>query len=90
VERLQTPHGVWSVVTNDLIEGDTYQGYAYTLDMSNLQYWYMPRANGMCGDTHIATEIQANDARFRKDEWRTYAGLKVKLEKSHGVMTAAA
>jgi hypothetical protein len=90
VERLQTPHGVWNLVTNDLMEGDSYGGYGFTLDFSNLQYWFMPRAEGMCGDTHIVTNVQANGSRFRKDEWRTYAGLKLKLEKSHGVMTAAA
>ena len=85
VQKLITPHGIYNIVAHDLLEGDTYGGYAFVLDMNNVSYRFLQNR-----DTKLITNIQTPGTDGRKDEYLTECGLEFILEQSHGKWTSAA
>lgn len=76
-----TPFGKLHMVMNPLLEGTIYGGYGFALDVDNISYAPLPGR-----DTKLETNIQANDADERKDQYKTEAGLEVRLPDTHGVI----
>jgi hypothetical protein len=85
VQKLITPHGIYNIVAHDLLEGDTFGGYAFVVDMNNVSYRFLQNR-----DTKLVTNIQTPGQDGRKDEYLTEAGLECILEKTHGKWTSAA
>ena len=85
VQKLITPHGVYNIVAHDMMEGDTYGGYAFCVDMDNVGYRFLQNR-----DTKLVTNIQTPGTDGRKDEYLTECGFEVILEKTHGIWTSAA
>ena len=81
-----TPFGTLDLIVHWLLEGTTYGGYAVGLDLDQLA-WRPLSSDQESGDTHVRTNIQANDADTRKDEYLTEAGLQFGQEKMHFVLT---
>jgi hypothetical protein len=82
VNRYICSHGELLIVKEPLFEGTIYGGYAAAIDLGNIKYRYMQGR-----DTSLKTNIQANDADGRRDEYLTEAGLEVRLPKTHGLLT---
>lgn len=82
-----SPFGTQNVMTHWLLEGSVYGGYLVSLDMDEVAYRYLDGGVGDSRDTHIRTQIQANDADTRKDEYLTEAGLQFGSEKAHALVT---
>lgn len=85
VQKLITPHGIYNIVAHDLLEGDTFGGYAFVVDMNNVAYRFLQNR-----DTKLITNIQTPGTDGRKDEFLTECSLEFILEKSHGKWTSAA
>jgi hypothetical protein len=58
-----------------------YDGWGFLIDMNSIYYRFL---RGL--DTHIKTNIQANDASGRSDEYRTYCGIQLVTEKKHAIL----
>ncbi len=82
VTKYVSPHGVLNIVPEPLFEGAVYGGYGVCLDVANVKYRPLKGR-----DTKLLTNIQANDADERKDEYLTEAGLEVRSPKTHAVIT---
>jgi len=77
--RYRSPHGELLITKHHLLKDATYGYYGIALDLANL--YYRPLRGR---DTHLNTEIQANNEDAVVDEWFTEAGLELRLEKTHG------
>lgn len=77
-----TPHGKFNIVPEPLFEGAVYGGYGVILDVANTRYRPLKGR-----DTKLETNIQANDADQRQDQYITEAGLEVRLPKTHAILT---
>jgi hypothetical protein len=78
-----TPFGKYSLMNyQHILEGAVYGGYGIILDPENVKF--RPLAGR---DTKLETNIQANDADERKDQYITEAGLEVRLPETHAVLT---
>lgn len=77
-----TPHGKFNIVPEPLFEGTVYGGFGVALDVENIRYRPLKGR-----DTKLETNIQANDADERVDQYITEAGLEVRLPKTHAVIT---
>jgi hypothetical protein len=78
-----TPFGKYQLMNEQrILEGSVYGGYGIVIDPEQVSY------NPLEGrDTKLETNIQANDADQRKDQYITEAGLEVRLPKTHAVIT---
>lgn len=85
VKRLVTPHGDLLIRKHNHMHGNENGRMFFILDINNLAYRYLQTR-----DTKLKTNIQANDADSREDEYITEAGFCVKQERTHGVGTNAA
>ena len=54
---------------------------AFCVDLADVEYRFL---KGL--DTHIDTDLQANDEKLKIDEFRTWASMKVGNEKKHGYL----
>ncbi|MFD7521435.1 SU10 major capsid protein [Paenibacillus chitinolyticus] len=78
-----TPFGTLNLVNEQyILEGPVYGGYGIIIDPENVKY--RPLAGR---DTKLETNIQANDADKRVDQYLTEAGLEVRSPETHGVLT---
>lgn len=81
-----SPHGKVYLVTHNLLDGNVgstgkYGAYGIMLDLDSVFYRYL---NGR--DTTLRTNIQANDADARQDEYLTEACPMIIQEKNHAVV----
>ena len=81
LRRLISFHGDVIIATTKLFEKD-YANTGLLLDIENIDY---RPAGG--NDSKLRKNIQANDKLGWKDEYLTMAGLRVRLEKTHSVLT---
>lgn len=82
IKTLITPHGKLSLITHDLLEGDTYGGYGLVVDLNNVGYRYL---NGR--DVKLFTKVKSmQDGGFdgQMDEYLGEVGLWRTQEKTHG------
>jgi len=78
-----TPFGTYKIMNyQHILEGAIYGGYGILLDPENVKY--RPLAGR---DTKLETNIQANDADSRVDQYITEAGLEVRNPETHAVIT---
>lgn len=84
VKRIITPHGNYLVTKHHLMSGDTYKKEALIIDPENVGYVTLSGRG-----TKLRTNIQANDADTREDEFLTEAGIKRRLEVTHAKWTNA-
>lgn len=78
-----TPFGKYMLMNDQrLLEGAMYGGYGVVVDPANVKYRPLEGR-----DTKLETNIQANDADERKDQYITEAGLEVRLPETHAVIT---
>lgn len=82
VTKYVSPFGILNIVHEPLFEGAIYGGYAACIDVDNVKYRPLKGR-----DTKLLTNIQANDADERKDEYLTEAGLEVRSPKTHALIT---
>ena len=83
VKRLVTPHGDLLIKKHNKMEGNENGRMFFIVDPNNVGFRYLR-------DTKLKTNIQANDADSRKDEYITEAGFEIRQERTHGVGTNAA
>ena len=81
LRRYLSFHGDVIIATTKLFEKD-YANTGLMLDMDNIDY--RPFGNF---DSKLRTNIQENDLLGWKDEYVTMAGLQVRLEKTHSIIT---
>lgn len=84
-----TPHGTLRLVNNRNFEGDELGGYLPILDLTAIRRRFLANSKGS-RDTHVRTNIQANDLDGHKDEWLTEDGLEFSEEVKHALVTAVA
>lgn len=78
-----TPFGKYHLMNDQrLLEGAVYGGHGIVLDPENVKYCPLEGR-----DTKLETNIQANDADERKDQFITEAALEVRLPQTHAVIT---
>jgi hypothetical protein len=78
-----TPFGKYHLMNDSrILEGAVYGGYGIVLDPANVKYRPLEGR-----DTKLETNIQANDADERKDQYITEAALEVRLPDTHAVLT---
>lgn len=82
VVKYVSPFGTLNLVHEPLFEGAVYGGYAAIIDTENIKYRPLKGR-----DTKLETNIQANDADERKDQYITEAGLEVRLPQTHALLT---
>jgi hypothetical protein len=80
--KVQTIYGDQVMLTPHryLLKND-FAGMAFAVDVRDVKYEYL---QGL--DTHMVTGIQQPDLKQRIDEIRTWAGLKIRNEKKHGLL----
>lgn len=83
IKRLMTPHGDLNIKKHNKMEGNENGRTFFIVDTDNIGYRYLR-------DTFMRTNIQANDADSREDEFLTEAGFMISQERTHGVGTNAA
>lgn len=86
VVKYQSPHGTLNVVRHWLLEGSTYAGYAFILDMSTVKYRYLANSKGS-RDTHFIDNIQAPDEDSRKGEYLTECGFQLMQQSQSALIT---
>ena len=84
VTKINTIFGNLHVVQEPLLRG-AYSGHMVMIDMKNVAYRPLV-GNGKNRDTHIMTNVQANDIDGRKDMILTEAGLEISLPETHGII----
>lgn len=83
VFKYVTPFGNYNIINGmNTLEGAVYGGYGLILDPENITYRPLEGS-----DTTLKTEIQANDADGRIDEYITEGGLEVRNKETHAVLT---
>lgn len=82
IMAFQTPNGIIRFTPHRLLSESTeYRKYAIFLDMASVRRRHLNNR-----DTHIETNIQANNADYREDQYLTECGLEFGLERRHGVL----
>ena len=84
VTRVNTVFGDLHFVADPLLRG-MWEDYCVCVDMSNVKYRPLV-GNGVSRDTHIITNVQANDVDGRKDIIMTEAGLEIDLPETHAII----
>lgn len=83
IMEYQTAFGKYYLMNDQrILEGAIYGGYGVVIDPANIKYRPL---NGR--DTKLETNIQANDADGRTDQYITEAGLEVRNPETHAVLT---
>lgn len=83
VFKYVTPFGNYNIINGmNTLEGAVYGGYGLILDPENITYRPLEGS-----DTSLKTNIQANDADGRMDEYLTEGGLEVRNKETHAVIT---
>jgi len=86
----QSNLGEFKIISHPLIEGATYDGYAYAVDFARqaVRYKYLA-GDGPGGgrDTHVMTNRQETDRDGKKDEILTECGFQVGLPETGGKVT---
>jgi len=83
VFKYVTPFGTYNIVNGmNTLEGAVYGGYGIIIDPENVTWRPLDGS-----DTSLRTNIQANDADGRIDEYLTEGGLEVRLKETHAVLT---
>lgn len=78
-----TPFGKFQIMNyQHILEGAVYGGYGIVIDPENIKYRPLEGR-----DTKLETNIQANDADQRVDQYITEAGLEVRNPETHAVLT---
>lgn len=78
-----TPFGVYKIMNyQHILEGAVYGGYGIVIDPESVKYRPLQGR-----DTKLETNIQANDADARMDQYITEAGLEVRNPEKHAVLT---
>ncbi|AZN43361.1 SU10 major capsid protein [Paenibacillus albus] len=78
-----TPFGKYNIMNyQQILEGAVYGGFGVIIDPENVKH--RPLAGR---DTKLETNIQANDADSRVDQYITESGLEVRLPETHAVLT---
>ena len=85
VMKINTVFGSLHVVQEPLFRGAN-SGKMALIDLKNVAYRPLV-GNGKNRDTHIMTNVQANDVDGRKDMILTEAGLEISLPETHGIIT---
>ena len=85
VMKVNTIFGNLHIVQEPLFRGQ-HSGTMAMIDLKNVAYRPLV-GNGKNRDTHIMTNIQANDIDGRKDMVLTEAGLEISLPETHGIIT---
>ena len=85
VMKVNTIFGNLHIVQEPLFRGAN-SGKMAMIDLKNVAYRPLV-GNGKNRDTHIMTNIQANDIDGRKDMVLTEAGLEISLPETHGIIT---
>lgn len=85
VNRVQTGHGTWMLARDWMLEkgisgGNGFSGYAYSVDMDSLEYFFL-NANGENRDTHLIQNAIQDGRDAFVDEYLTEAGLRIIQEK---------
>lgn len=85
VNRVQTGHGTWMLARDWMLEkgisgGNGFSGYAYSIDMDSLEYFFL-NANGENRDTHLIQNAIQDGRDAYVDEYLTEAGLRIIQEK---------
>jgi len=84
VTKINTAFGNLHIVQEPLFRG-AYSGHMVMVDLKNVAY--RPLAgNGKNRDTHLMTNVQANDIDGRKDMILTEAGLEISLPETHAIL----
>ena len=83
--KINTVFGNLHVVQEPLFRGSN-SGKLALIDLKNVAYRPLV-GNGKNRDTHIMTNVQANDVDGRKDMIMTEAGLEISLPETHGIIT---
>jgi hypothetical protein len=84
VTRVNTVFGDLHFVADPLLRG-MWEDYCVCVDMNNVKYRPLV-GNGVSRDTHIITNVQANDIDGRKDIIMTEAGLEIDLPETHAII----
>ena len=87
VTRINTAFGNLHIVQEPLFRG-AYSGHMVMIDLKNVAYRPLA-ANGTSRDTHIITNVQANNVDGRKDQILTEAGLEISLPETHTLLKFA-
>lgn len=87
ITSIKTSYGNMNFVAHPLFRGDM-ADKAVCLDLSNVSLRHLA-GNGVSRDTHVETNVQANDIDGRKDMIITEAGLEVLLPETHAVIDFA-
>ena len=87
VTRVNTLYGDLHLVEQPLFRG-MWEDYAIMVDLKNVAYRPLA-ANGTSRDTHIITNVQANNVDGRKDQILTEAGLEISLPETHTLLKFA-
>lgn len=83
VYKYVTPFGTYNIINGmNTLEGSVYGGYGIVIDPENITYRPLEGS-----DTSLRTNIQANDADGRIDEYLTEGGLEVRMKETHAVIT---
>lgn len=83
VFKYVTPFGNYNIINGmNTLEGAVYGGYGLIIDPENVTYRPLEGS-----DTTLKTNIQANDADGRIDEYITEGGLEVRNKETHAVLT---
>ncbi len=85
VMKVATVFGNLHIVQEPLFRGQ-HSGTMALIDLKNVAYRPLV-GNGKNRDTHIMTNVQANDIDGRKDMILTEAGLEISLPETHGIIT---
>lgn len=76
----QTAHGRVIIVRDHLLTGEAFGHYAFLVDMNHVRYVFL-KGN----DTKLHKNVQDNDRAATEDEFRTFCGLHVDIERSCAV-----
>jgi len=85
IREYTSTHGTLYLVRHDLLQGNRYGNYAIVLDMPNVTYRYLEGR-----DTTLTKDVQAPGDDQKKEQLLTEAGLELKNEETHAVMSVAA
>lgn len=82
VSRYISPYGELNIVNHPMLE-NFFAGWAMLLDIENMEY-------APLRDTKLERNLQPNDADYILDEYITEASLRVRGERTHGILMGIA
>ena len=90
ITTVRTAHGDFAMVRDWMLENDPNGVYGWgelglALDLDQITYLYLSN-NSVNRDTKVLEDVVKDGADGKRDEIRTEAGFKIKLEKNHGII----